>query len=100
MKPYSVQLTQAAARDLDKLAEEVRTSIVEDLTTLCRAPLDRPPRVKRLRGFRFPLCRLRSGHHRILYRLDEAIVTVLRVIDRKDLERTLRRLRPGSRLGL
>jgi mRNA-degrading endonuclease RelE of RelBE toxin-antitoxin system len=52
-----------------------------------------PPRIKRLKGFAFPLYRLRSGDYRVLYRIDEAAVTVMRVINRKDLERTLRQLR-------
>lgn len=94
MKPFSVALTRAAARDLDELAAEARAAIVEELQKLRLAALDRPPRVKRLRGFRFALYRLRCGDHRILYRIDGGTVTVLRVIDRKDLERTLRRLRP------
>jgi len=49
--------------------------------------------VKRLKGFRRPLYRVRSGDHRIVYRMDETLVTVLRVIDRKVLERSLRNLR-------
>ena len=52
-----------------------------------------PPRIKRLKGFSFPLYRLRSGEYCVLYRVDEALVTVMRVINRKDLEKTLRRLR-------
>lgn len=70
---------------------------MEDLATLYDRAVDRPPRVKRLKGFRAPLYRLRSGDFRILYRIDGTTVTVLRLIDRKDLERTLRRLRPGVR---
>ncbi len=37
--------------------------------------------------------KLRSGDFRVLYRVDGALVTVMRVIDRKDLELVLRRLR-------
>ncbi|MDP2625753.1 MAG: hypothetical protein Q8Q58_02455, partial [Candidatus Rokubacteria bacterium] len=50
----------------------------------------RPPRIKRLKGFPFPLYRLRSGDYRVLDRIDEALVTVMRIINRRDLERTLR----------
>ena len=51
------------------------------------------PFTVQLKGFSFPLYRLRSGEYRVLYRVDEALVTVMRVINRKDLEKTLRRLR-------
>jgi mRNA-degrading endonuclease RelE of RelBE toxin-antitoxin system len=63
------------------------------LRTLKGSPVGRPPRIKRLKGFAGPLYRLRSGDYRVLYRIDEAAVTVMRVINRKDLERTLRQLR-------
>jgi mRNA-degrading endonuclease RelE of RelBE toxin-antitoxin system len=90
---FKVQLTRVAAKDLDTLDQVVRDSVVADLARLNESPLDRPPRVKRLKGFKHPLYRLRSGDHRIVYRIDEALVTILRVIDRKVLERSLRGLR-------
>ena len=87
-----VQLTRAAARDLDRLPALTREQVLADIRSLERAPLAAPPRIKRLKGFGFALYRLRSGHHRVLYRLDGQVVTVMRVIDRKDLYRQLRRL--------
>ena len=93
MKPFTIQLTRAATDDLEKLEEDIRSRILKDVATLQIAPVDRPPRVKRLKGFRFPLYRLRSGDLRILYRIDGSVVTVMRLIDRKDLDRTLGRLR-------
>jgi len=44
-------------------------------------------------GVGTPLYQLRSGDYLVLYRIDEALVTVMRVIYRPDLERILRRLR-------
>lgn len=93
MIQFRVQLTRAAAKDLDALDKVVRAAVVADLAKLSESPIDRPPRVKRLRGFKHPLYRLRSGEHRIVYRIDETLVTILRVIDRKVLERSLRNLR-------
>ncbi len=34
-----------------------------------------------------------SGDYRVLYRIDETLVTVMRVINRRDLDRTLRQLK-------
>ena len=42
-------------------------------------------------GVGTPLYQLRSGDYLVLYGIDEALVTVMRVIYRPDLERILRR---------
>jgi len=89
----TVQLTRAAARDLDAMPPAPRDQVIEDLRTLEESPMARPPRIKRLKGLPFSLYRLRSGDFRVLYRFEATTITVMRVIDRKDLEKTLRRLR-------
>ena len=93
MSSFTVQLTRVAARDLERLPSPDRDQVGRALQTLEKYPVGSPPRIKRLKGFPFPLYRLRSGEYRVLYRVDEALVTVMRVINRKDLEKTLRRLR-------
>ena len=95
-EPAGVQLTHAAARDLDALPTPAREQVLADIQSLERAPLGAPPRIKRLKGFGLVLYRLRSGDYRVLYRLDDGGVTVMRVIDRKDLTRSLLRLRGAS----
>ena len=59
------------------------------MASLARDPL--PPRAaaKKLKGYRPPLYRLRAGDYRVLYRVAQRTVTVLRVIDRRDLARIL-----------
>lgn len=91
MSRYAVHLTRSAVKDLGHLPPDSRRQLVADLASLAESPFDRPPRVKRLKGLRGPVYRLRSGAYRALYRIDAVAVTVLRVIDRKDLEATLRR---------
>lgn len=93
MSPFAVRLTRAAAKDLDALPSADRDQVAAALGTLETEPLGPPPRIKRLRGFAFPLYRVRSGDYRALYRMDEAVVTVMRVIHRRELERALRQLR-------
>src|SRR2546427_6011583 len=70
-----------------------RDAVTDDLRTLAERPTGAPPRVKRLKRVGTPLYQLRSGDYLVLYRIDEALVTVMRVIYRPDLERILRRLR-------
>lgn len=93
MKQFTAQLTRAAAKDLDQLPSSDREQVSRDVRILEEHAIGRPPRIKRLKGFPFPLYRLRSGDFRVLYRVDEGVVTVMRVINRRDLERTLRQLR-------
>lgn len=92
MSRFTVQLTRAASKDLDLLPASHREQITEALLTLQQEPIGPPPRIRRLRGFPFALYRLRSGDYRVLYRIDEAVVTVMRVINRRELERALRQL--------
>lgn len=93
MSQFTVQLTRVAARDPDHLPASARDQVSQDLRALNETPFGQPPRIKRLKGFPFPLYRLRSGDYRVLYRVDANLVTVMRVINRKELERTLRQLR-------
>lgn len=92
MNRFSVNLTRAAARDLDRIPDDTCRQVLEDISTLAERPLGAPPRVKRLRGLGFPLYRLRSGGFRVLYRYDEEVVTIMRVVNRRDLDRILKRL--------
>ena len=91
MSQFPVQLTRAAQRDLERMTGRARAQVVQDVRSLGEVPLGRPPRIRRLRGYAFPLYRLRSGDFRVLYRIDATFVAVMRVIDRKDLNRALRR---------
>jgi mRNA-degrading endonuclease RelE of RelBE toxin-antitoxin system len=88
----AVVLTDRAIADLDGLALKARLQIAQDVASLARDPL--PPRstVKKLKGYRPPLYRLRAGDYRVLYRVAQGTVTVIRVIARRDLDRSLETL--------
>jgi mRNA-degrading endonuclease RelE of RelBE toxin-antitoxin system len=88
----TVYLTRPAVNDLEEISEPVRSRILNDISSLERDPFP-AGQSKKLKGFKFPLFRLRAGNHRVLYRIDQDVVTVMRVIDRKDLEKTIRRLK-------
>jgi mRNA interferase RelE/StbE len=93
MNKFQVNLTEHATDDLKDISKEVRGKIHQDLKALESAPFPSGTHVKRLRGFRPPIYRLRSGDFRVLYHIQGNTVTILRVIDRKLLERLLRRLK-------
>ncbi len=92
MSRFQVVLTEHAIADLEEVSKEIREQIQRDLKTLQTSPLPSGTQIKRLKGFRPPIYRLRSGDFRVLYRIREDKVTVLRVIDRKLLERVIKRL--------
>jgi mRNA interferase RelE/StbE len=97
MNKFQVNLTEHATVDLKDTSKEFRDKIHQDLKTLESAPFPSGTYIKRLRGFRPPVYRLRSGNFRVLYHIQENNVTILRVIDRKLLERVLKRLKASLR---
>jgi mRNA-degrading endonuclease RelE of RelBE toxin-antitoxin system len=92
MNKFQVTLTEHAIVDLKDISKELRNQIHRELRDLESAPFPSGTYIKRLRGFRPPVYRLRSGNFRILYHIQESSVTILRVIDRKLLDRAIKRL--------
>ena len=90
---FTVQLAQSAAGDLDGIPDRLRSQIVEAIKSLANNPLPTGSGVKKLKGFKPPLYRLRSGDYRVLYRIQSSAILIMRIIDRKELERTIKRLR-------
>ena len=83
MRPYVVELTTAAAREVRKLDPSIRRRIIARLQELETDP--RPPGVRKLAGFD-DAWRVRVGDYRILYEVrdDVVLVTVFRVAHRRD----------------
>jgi len=92
MNRFQVVLTQHAIADLEDVPKELKEQIHRDLKTLQTSPLPSGTQIKRLKRFRPPVYRLRSGDYRVLYQIRGDVVNVLRVIDRKLLERVIKRL--------
>jgi mRNA-degrading endonuclease RelE of RelBE toxin-antitoxin system len=93
LKKFDIQLTYSAVEDLDCIPEDRRTKIVALIKNFSFDPLIPGAKIKKLKGFRPPLYRVRSGDYRVLFRTQEKTITILRVIDRKDLDRVIKRLK-------
>lgn len=93
MSSFSIQLTKQALSDLQHLSIQLQKKIARDIESLVKNPFPQASRVKKLKGFAVPLYRLRSGDFRVLYRIDGNQITLMRVIDRKMLDRILSKLR-------
>jgi len=79
---YQIRLRRAAQKQLDKLAKHDFEIIAEAISALEQEP--RPPRVKKLAES--GLWRIRAGHYRVVYAIDnkESLVTVVRVARRAE----------------
>jgi mRNA interferase RelE/StbE len=89
--PLLVELSPRALRDLKDLEKAAAGKILNDLKILQTRPWPGPPKVKKLEGHK-DLYRIRTGDYRFLFEPTEKGVVVLRVLDRKELERILRNL--------
>ena len=93
MNKFQVILTAHAIGDLHGLPKEYRDQIHKDLKTLPGNPFPQGSTIKRLKGFRPPVYRLRSGDYRVLYFIRGSRIIILRIIDRKILEREIKRVK-------
>ncbi len=89
---FTVQLARSAVGDLDAIPDRLRSQIVEAIKSLADNPLPTGSGVKKLKGLKPPLYRLRSGDYRVLNRIQSSTIQIMRIIDRKELERTIKRL--------
>lgn len=93
MPNFTVQLTKPATADLERASDQLRATILEGIAVLEEDPFPSGQNKKKLKGFKFPMYRLRVGNYRVLYRIDQRLITIMRIINRKDLERMIRHLK-------
>jgi len=94
LQRFSIRITSSAAGDLDSTQD--RGQIISAIRGLCGNPLPTGANIKKLKGFNPPLYRMRSGDYRVLYRIEGLVITIMRVISRKELERTIKRIRKSG----
>lgn len=92
MDRFQVELTRAAQKDLRKIPPKQRLKILKEIRTLIENPFPEGTRNKKIRGAKPPLYRLRVGDWRAIYRLEGRTVIILLVINRRDLETSLKEL--------
>lgn len=82
-----------AQRDLEALPKRDALRVLEDLELLQSPPWP-PPKVKPLRGH--PFWEIKTGDFRTIFWPTGRKVVILRVVNRRDLERTLGGLDPRA----
>jgi len=90
MAEFTVQLAHSAIEDLNNIEEHIRGQVVDGIRSLSFDPLPTGKGIKKLKGFKPPLYRYRSGDFRIIYRLSNRLVMILRIINRKELEKIIK----------
>jgi mRNA interferase RelE/StbE len=82
-RPYRVELSSAAQRELRRLPQEVQARLEVPILALAQDP--RPSGVLKLRGEE-RTCRMRVGPYRVVYDIhdDRGLVVVLRVARRSE----------------
>jgi mRNA interferase RelE/StbE len=70
---YAVQVLPVAARAIRKLPPEAKRRIEAALELLADDP--RPPAARKLTGR--PEWRVRTGDYRVLYRIDDGVLTIV-----------------------
>ena len=85
MDAFSVEFTAAAQRDLKKLDPQVKLQLLKASAVLSQEPYPGAmSRIKMLVGISPRHYRLRVGDYRIIYRIEGAIVLVVRVAHRRE----------------
>lgn len=87
---YAFRFTAAAQRQLRSISRHDAMRILTALTALGDAPYREDADVKKLSG-PSGLYRLRVGHYRVAYQVDngELVILVIKVGDRRDVYRAL-----------
>ena len=83
-----VQFLEQFERDLSLVRDQkLKDQIFEVISRLERArSLREVPNVKKLKGYRTNY-RIRIGHHRIGFKLENGVIELARFLDRKDIYR-------------
>jgi len=89
---FTLQLSPAAVRDLDRLEERAGRKILEKLTLLKDDPFPRGKLIRKIKGKRSTFYRLRIESYRAFYMIEGRDVVILKIIDKKDAERFIKDL--------
>lgn len=80
-------LAKHAERDLDALTEKIHRQIVHDIQSLEANPFPDGKRIKKLKGFKEELYRLRAGDYRVIFTREQRNIYIARIIAKKDFKK-------------
>lgn len=92
MDRFRIELSPAAARDLDNLEMEVLTKVLSDLKILEENPFPRGKLIRKIKGKATSFYRLRVDKFRVFYFIHHTDIVILRILDKKEAGRFIKRL--------
>ncbi len=84
---WEVFLSEKARQDLDSFPPRIVDQILADCRRLAQDPIPDGKRIKKLKGFRVPLYRLRAGDYRVVFQRKGARIDIVRVLSKSDFQR-------------
>lgn len=82
-----VFLSAKAQRDLDGLIDKIANQILADFARLAEDPIPDGKRIKKLKGFKEPLYRLRAGDYRAVFTRSGTRIDIVRVLSKPDFQK-------------
>ena len=92
MEGFKVVFTKTAEKDLNTLGVKTRYKILQATKVLEVSPFPRANVIKKLKGAKISLYRLRVGDFRVIYHIDGRKIAILFAVSRKNLEKKLKAL--------
>ena len=90
---YRVSFTHTSEEDFKSLPKRVLETTLRQIKSLEGNITPDGKRIKKLKGLKGSFYRLRSEDYRIVFEVEGKFVTVHRIVDRKELERVISKLR-------
>ena len=91
MDSFRIELAPTASRDLDEFEIGVVEKALSDLKVQEKNPFPRGKLIKKFKGKKFSLYRLRVDKFPIFYEIQPKKIIVLRVLSKKDSDRFIKR---------
>jgi mRNA interferase RelE/StbE len=89
---FQIVLSPSAIKDLDGFSDGVCGKIVHALQILKDNPFPRGKAIKKIKGTKSDYFRLRVDKYRVFYLIEGNRAIVLRILNKKDVERFIRNL--------
>jgi mRNA-degrading endonuclease RelE of RelBE toxin-antitoxin system len=84
---FQVFLAERAQTDLDELPQKIAGQILADCSRLADDPIPDGKRIKKLRGYKENLYRLRSGDYRVIFKRSGTRIDIARILSKPDFQR-------------
>lgn len=97
MNPFEIELSTRARKDLNRLSSEDCRAVAGALQKLSFSPFPKKKFIKKIKGTKHPMYRMRvdAGHDsfRVFYMIvPSSTVLVLRIVSKKEADRVIKRL--------